>query len=279
MTNQFMKKPAVAKGCVDQRAITRTMIQAKLASGLASECGFREAFEQVFGSPSVSNQSLDADAHVAVVRWFESPLGPMLEGATADGVCLLEFVDRRALQTQVDVLRKRLKQPMVPAHVLATKSPIANSSVAHPALAHLDQLATQLVEYFAGTRTEFTVKLLAPGTTFQAQVWEALRAIPPGKTRSYAQIAKAIGRPKATRAVARANGDNRLAILIPCHRVIGSDGSMTGYGGGIWRKEALLKLERCDERQNLCGLEWTFQSKATCFKTKAGDPAFAASPE
>jgi len=219
---------------------SKTVTRAMLASGFQSESGFREAFERVFGEPVKARAGAAAPADgappVAVVQWFESPLGPMLAGATTDGVCLLEFVDRRALQTQIDVLRKRLGRPMLTAH--------AAGSAGHPAAAHLQRLSQELVEYFAGTRREFSVALVAPGTDFQAQVWQALRAIPPGATRSYAQIAKAIGRPTATRAVARANGDNRLAILIPCHRVIGSDGSMTGYGGGVWRKEALLKLER-----------------------------------
>jgi AraC family transcriptional regulator of adaptative response/methylated-DNA-[protein]-cysteine methyltransferase len=109
---------------------------------------------------------------------------------------------------------------------------------------HLSILATQLAAYFAGTRTTFTVPLHTPGTEFQQQVWRMLRDIPCGQVRSYAQQAAAIGRPTATRAVARANGDNRIAIVIPCHRVIGADGTLTGYGGQLWRKQWLLDHER-----------------------------------
>ena len=102
----------------------------------------------------------------------------------------------------------------------------------------------QILEYFAGTRKTFTVPLHAPGTEFQQRVWEALRQIPFGEIRSYGEIATAIGEPKAVRAVGTANGMNRIAILIPCHRVIGADGALTGYGGGLWRKDWLLQHER-----------------------------------
>ncbi len=124
-------------------------------------------------------------------------------------------------------LRRRFGAPVLPG----------------PAAA-LDQIEHELARYFAGTLAEFRTPLAIRGTPFQERVWAALRAIPFGATRSYAQIAREIGRPTATRAVARANGDNRLAIIIPCHRVIGSDGSATGYGGGVWRKLRLLELER-----------------------------------
>jgi O-6-methylguanine DNA methyltransferase len=97
--------------------------------------------------------------------------------------------------------------------------------------------------YFAGDLRHFSIPLVAPGTEFQRTVWDELRRIPFGETRSYADVARAIGRPSAVRAVARANGDNRMAIFIPCHRVVGSDGRLTGYGGGLWRKQHLLDLE------------------------------------
>jgi AraC family transcriptional regulator of adaptative response/methylated-DNA-[protein]-cysteine methyltransferase len=107
----------------------------------------------------------------------------------------------------------------------------------------LDQLRVELSEYFRGERTDFDLPLHAPGTSFQMRVWDELRRIPIGATTSYARLAESIGHPAAVRAVARANGDNRIAIIIPCHRVIGSDGSLTGYGGGLWRKKKLLELE------------------------------------
>jgi AraC family transcriptional regulator of adaptative response/methylated-DNA-[protein]-cysteine methyltransferase len=108
----------------------------------------------------------------------------------------------------------------------------------------LERLENELELYFAGDLEAFTVPSTAPGTSFQKLVWEGLMRIPYGETRSYAEQAAAIGRPTAVRAVARANGDNRMAIVIPCHRVIGADGKLTGYGGGLWRKQFLLDLER-----------------------------------
>lgn len=108
---------------------------------------------------------------------------------------------------------------------------------------HLELLRRQIADYLAGSSAPFTVPLDPLGTPFQLGVWNALRTIPHGQTRSYADVARAIDRPDAVRAVAAANGDNPIAILIPCHRVIGSDGSLTGYAGGLWRKARLLKLE------------------------------------
>ena len=102
----------------------------------------------------------------------------------------------------------------------------------------------QLEAYFAGERREFTLPLKPRGTPFQQQVWQRLLAIPYGQTRSYGQVAAEIGKPKASRAVGQANNRNPLSILVPCHRVVGADGRMTGYGGGLSRKEALLELEK-----------------------------------
>ncbi len=151
----------------------------------------------------------------------------MLAAAGDEGLCLLEFVDRRALKTQIATLQRHFPRPILPGH--------------H---AHLEQIEGEMEAYFAGRRSTFDVEIASRGTSFQTAVWELLRRIPPGETRSYADVARELGRPAAVRAVARANGQNRLAIVIPCHRVIGSDGSPTGYGGGIWRKEWLLAHER-----------------------------------
>ena len=110
---------------------------------------------------------------------------------------------------------------------------------------------TQLTEYFAGTRKEFSLKLDPQGTTFQKQVWHALSDIPYGKTRTYMQQTKILGDPKAIRAVASANGKNPIWIVIPCHRIIGADGSLTGYAGGLWRKKWLLEHESPAPQQKL----------------------------
>ncbi|MCC3157060.1 methylated-DNA--[protein]-cysteine S-methyltransferase [Hymenobacter sp. 15J16-1T3B] len=177
----------------------------------------------------------DHAPHVLELARLETPLGPMMAGATAEGVCLLEFFERRELQTELQDLAQRFN-----ARVVERDNP------------HLRQLRAELAEYFAGSRQEFTVPLLTPGSAFQQQVWQELRLIPYGHTRSYGQQALALKKPEAVRAVAAANGQNRLAILIPCHRVIGADGKLTGYAGGLWRKQRLLALEQ-QHRQPAAG--------------------------
>lgn len=188
-----------------------------------SASGFRDAFKKVFGAPPTRSAGL----HVIHVQRLDSPLGPLVAGATEQGICLLEFADRRAFPRQMDLLRRRFRAVLAPG--------------AHP---HLDALARELGGYFLGRRTDFTLPLDMRGTDFQLRVWNALRDIPCGTTRSYAQLARRIGRPGAQRAVGRANGENPIAILIPCHRVIRGDGTLCGYGGGLWRKQYLLDLER-----------------------------------
>jgi AraC family transcriptional regulator of adaptative response/methylated-DNA-[protein]-cysteine methyltransferase len=159
-------------------------------------------------------------------RGIDTPIGEMIAGATDTHLVLFEFEHRRMYGAQLDRLRAALDCEFV-----------EGETSVH------DMLRAELDEYFAGTRREFTVPLLVPGTPFQQRVWEALQRIPHGSTTSYARLAESIGQPTATRAVARANGDNRIAIIIPCHRVIGSDGQLVGYGGGLWRKRKLLELE------------------------------------
>jgi len=195
---------------------------AALESGYESLSGFADSFKKTTGfSPSKSQES----QLIATTRIL-TPLGPMLAGATDDGICLLEFVDRRMLETQLRRLSKLLNAECAPGFCK-----------------HFDKLSSQLEEYFSGKRREFDVPLVLPGTPFQQRVWTALQTIPYGSTRSYKEQAEIIGLPNAVRAVARANGDNRIAIIIPCHRVIGADGNLTGYGGGLWRKRYVLNLE------------------------------------
>ncbi|PKO19161.1 MAG: cysteine methyltransferase [Chloroflexi bacterium HGW-Chloroflexi-10] len=161
-----------------------------------------------------------------------SPFGPLMAAASDTGICLLEFGDRRMLETQFERLKKYFQAEITPGE--------------HP---YLETLNRQLEEYFLGQRQKFNVPLDFRGTVFQEMVWKALLTIPYGKTISYKQLAEKIGKPAAVRAVANANGDNRIAILIPCHRVIGSDGTLTGYGGGLWRKQFLLELEGAIPKQ------------------------------
>ena len=161
-----------------------------------------------------------------IYQRFDAPLGPMVAIASDQGLCLLEFGDRRMLESEFADLQRRLDAVLLPGTNQYT-----------------EEAVRQMTEYFAGTRKTFDVTLHAPGTAFQQRVWAALREIPFGEIRSYGEIAAAIGEPKAMRAVGTANGMNRIAIMIPCHRVIGADGALTGYGGGLWRKDWLLKHE------------------------------------
>jgi AraC family transcriptional regulator of adaptative response/methylated-DNA-[protein]-cysteine methyltransferase len=195
---------------------------AAFESGYESLSGFADSFKKTTGlPPSKSN----GRRLIATTRML-TPLGPMLAGATEDGICLLEFVDRRALETELQMLRRLL-----------------NAETVTGFSRHFETLNGQLAEYFSGERSEFDLPLVLAGTHFQKKVWTELLKIPYGSTRSYREQAKAIGFTSAVRAVARANGENRIAIIIPCHRVIGADGTLVGYGGGLWRKQWLLNLE------------------------------------
>lgn len=160
------------------------------------------------------------------LQTLELPFGKMLAGASDKGVCLLEFFEKVRTEMQLSKL----------ARVFGQQAQVAQSDT-------IDTLQVELMEYFEGSRTEFGVPLDIRGTDFQVSAWKALLKIPFGQTRSYQEQADTIGNRNAVRAVANANRNNRISILIPCHRVIGKNGTMTGYGGGVWRKEYLLKLE------------------------------------
>ena len=190
--------------------------------GFESVSGFRDAFRRLFGSPPA--HAADRDALRA--RWLETPLGAMLAVASDAGLVLLEFVDLRALAAQVATLQRWFRQPVVPGN----NGPLAS-------------VADELARYFRNELTEFTVPLDLRGSPFQLAVWRRLLAIPSGALASYAQIARDVGAPRAMRAIGRANGDNRIAIVVPCHRVVRADGTLCGYGGGVWRKRWLLEHE------------------------------------
>ncbi|MCE2504266.1 MAG: methylated-DNA--[protein]-cysteine S-methyltransferase [Chlorobi bacterium] len=187
-----------------------------------SVSGFNEDFRQILGG---SPRDVRSALSVTVSR-IPTSLGPMIVCTTEDKLCLLEFADRRALEKQLEGLRRRLNAAITPG---------SNNIIKH--------LEKELKAYFDGDCKEFSVPITTPGTPFQQTVWGRLLAIPYGETRSYGEIANEIGNPKSVRAVARANGENRIAIIVPCHRVIGADGSLTGYAGGLWRKQKLLELE------------------------------------
>ncbi|MCW5979500.1 MAG: bifunctional transcriptional activator/DNA repair protein Ada [Bryobacteraceae bacterium] len=192
-------------------------------SGFDSHSGFRTAFARVFGK--APGQTREGD--YIRLTWLDTPIGPMVAGATDAAVCLLEFTDRRMIEAQFATLSHRFRLPPAPGEN-----------------GHLRRLRTELEEYFAGKRREFTGPIAYPGSPFEQEVWRGLLRIPYGETRSYEDLAAAVGRPGACRAVGRANGMNRIAILIPCHRVVNKDGGLCGYGGGLWRKRILLDMER-----------------------------------
>jgi AraC family transcriptional regulator of adaptative response/methylated-DNA-[protein]-cysteine methyltransferase len=196
---------------------------AVIEHGFESESVFRDAFTQVFGNPP---SAVDRESCIWINR-IATPLGSMVMGVSDQGLCLLEFAERRVLDAQLKRLRQRMGRVFLPGN--------------HPMMQWVKK---ELDDYFNNNLQQFTVAVQSPGTSFQESVWQALREIPYGETRSYADIAEQIGQPSAVRAVGRANGDNRVAIVIPCHRVVGSGGDLTGYGGGLWRKEYLLTLEQ-----------------------------------
>ncbi len=194
-----------------------------LGHGYSSHSGFREAFGRAFGAPPGKSRQREC----LVVALLETPLGPMLAAAGPDALCQLEFADRRGLERSYEEMRRVFGLPVVPGE----------NDV-------LRQLRAELAAYFRGELRDFTVPCALKGTEFQEKTWRQLRRIPHGRTASYEEVAMALGSPTAVRAVARANGTNRLYLLVPCHRVIAKDGSLSGYGGGVWRKRLLLELEQ-----------------------------------
>ena len=206
------------------------VVDTAFANGYDSLSGFSEAFKKRLGSSPETFRS----KNVVTITRILTPLGPMVACSVKEGLCLLEFADRRMLESQLTKVRKYFQSGL-----LTAPGP------------HFKQLKFQLAEYFAGKRKTFAIPLVTPGSDFQQKVWAGLKTIPYGKTRSYKEQARAIGRPAAVRAVAKANGDNRIAILIPCHRVIGSDGKLVGYGGELWRKKYLLDLESRNGKPSL----------------------------
>lgn len=156
-----------------------------------------------------------------------TPLGEMLVCGNENGIALLEFTDRKNVQHQIENLQKH-----------------TNSKIIKKEIPIFKKVQSQLNEYFNQKRTTFDIPLQFFGTDFQKNVWHILTQIPYGKTFTYTQQAELLGDKKKVRAVANANGKNKIAIIVPCHRVIGTNGKLTGYAGGIWRKQELLKIEK-----------------------------------
>jgi AraC family transcriptional regulator, regulatory protein of adaptative response / methylated-DNA-[protein]-cysteine methyltransferase len=207
----------------DALATGERVIDAQLDAGYESGSGFRSAITQLFGAPPTKLK----DASLLKANWIDTPIGSMLAVVDDHALHLLEFADRPALPAELQRLKTR-----------------NGSGIALGTNAVTEQIASELDGYFKDASTPFKTRLANHGTNFEREVWHALRLIPTGETHSYSQVATALNRASAVRAVARANGANQIAIVIPCHRVIGADGSLTGYGGGLWRKQWLLKHER-----------------------------------
>ncbi|RVJ83020.1 bifunctional transcriptional activator/DNA repair enzyme AdaA [Sinorhizobium medicae] len=205
-----------------QLSVGSSVIEAQIDAGYESPSGFRTAFARLVGEAPAKSQGrvlLFAD-------WVETPLGPMVAVADRTHLHLIEFHDRRALPAEME----KLKRKTLSAVVRGRTPPI-------------DQAERELKNYFAGRSADFRTPLAMDGSAFERQVWAELVAIPAGETRSYSDIARKIASHQEVRAVARANGANCFAILVPCHRCVGADGSLTGYGGGLQRKRWLLRHE------------------------------------
>jgi len=198
-----------------------SILDAQLDAGFESASGFRAAYTKIFGqAPAKGNPK------PLYIDWLETPMGRMIVIADEAALYMLEFTNRKNMRRQFDRLRKLQTRAIVPGRTSITA-----------------QIETELAAYFAGDLLQFETPLATSGTEFQRQTWDALQCIPHGQTRSYAQLAEMIGKPKAVRAVASANANNGLALIIPCHRVIAKNGGLGGYAGGIDRKQDLLELE------------------------------------
>lgn len=155
-----------------------------------------------------------------------TPLGDAIACSTPEGICFFDFVDRKSLDLLINVMIREFN-----GEIIEQKNSL------------IEELEKEINEYFLGKRKEFTLSLILSGTDFQKEVWQELLKIPYGEKITYLEEAISMNRKKSVRAVANANGKNKLSILIPCHRVVGSNGKLGGYGGGIDKKKYLLDLE------------------------------------
>ena len=198
-----------------------SVLEAQLDAGFESPSGFRSAYAKTFGAAPSKGA-----AAPLYIDWLDTPIGRMIAIADEAALFLLEFTNRKNMRRQFDRLRKVQNRAILPG-----RTPITQ------------QIEAELKLYFDGQLSEFKTPLATSGTEFQRQTWKALQDIPHGETRSYAQLADMIGKPAAVRAVASANANNGLALIIPCHRVISKNGGLGGYAGGLARKQHLLDLE------------------------------------
>ncbi len=191
-------------------------------SGYDSLSDFNSMFKNIIGVLPLHSKN----KRIVNITHIETELGTMIAGATDKGVCMLEYADYKLLETELKQLAIFFQAPLVQGENV-----------------YFDMLRKQLEQYFKGELHEFDLPLDLVGTEFQKQVWLGLLQIPYGSTTTYGKQAELLGKPSAVRAIANANGKNKISIILPCHRIIGADGTLTGYGGGIWRKKKLLELE------------------------------------
>lgn len=208
---------------VESLAAGATVIDAQVNANYASGSGFRNAIIKQLG---VAPHHVNHGAYLKA-DWIETPIGTMIAIADKQALYLLEFLDRKGLPREIDNVKKHTGAAILMGREAA-----------------IDQIERELNRYFAGEPLPFATPLAKFGSAFTNSVWDALKTIPLGQLRSYSDVAREVGNGKATRAVARANGANQICIMIPCHRVIGADGTLTGYGGGLWRKKWLIEHER-----------------------------------
>lgn len=200
------------------------VIEAQLTAGYESSSGFRDAFSKIMGSPPSNKEN---HKNIFLASWIDTPLGPMLAIADKKFLYMLEFVDRRGLEQEIESFRSKMKAVILPG----SSEPI-------------NSIKKEMELYFSGKLQSFKTPVFFIGSDFQKDAWKALLQIPYGSTRSYKEQSKIVGNISAYRAVANANGANQLAIIIPCHRVINSNGDLGGYGGGLNRKKWLLEHEK-----------------------------------
>lgn len=212
------RRLAIARQSLDSG---EPVIQAQLAAGFNSASGFRAAYAKTFGAPPNK-----AGQTPLWIEWLDTPLGPMIVICSDAHIYLAEFTVRKNLTGQIEKLTKIYDRPILPGRTGIT-----------------EMASQQIHAYFAGALKDFDLPLHPTGTAFQNRVWNALCDIPYGQTRSYKELAVAIGNEKAFRAVASSNAKNGLAIIIPCHRVINTGGKLGGYAGGLAKKQWLLDHE------------------------------------
>lgn len=199
-----------------------SVINAQLDVGYESDSGFRDAFFRIMGSTPRTKPD-----NILKAEWLDTPLGPMIAIADDSTLCLLEFTDRRGLEREIERLRSKQKATIIPGRTKITQL-----------------IEGELSDYFSGKLRVFKTPIAYIGSDFQKSVWDGLQKIPYGTTCSYSELAHSLGKENASRAVARANGANQIAIIVPCHRVISADGQLAGYGGGLARKKWLIEHEQ-----------------------------------